>query len=165
MKCALPKLSTTYRVNFFKLKSLENNCARNLCSQAMLFKNAFSLSDTLTTYVLWEMSLWQRLVGTIFFAISYLILNSQLHHCLGQISLGKCFYFFKCYFILSQPKSSKKYKNHPCQAEETFCFDILCFQTYAYPNTSIDSFNNKFYKCLMSMYYVLVKLLSGEVQW
>lgn len=64
-----------YRMNFFKLKSLQiialEACAVKPCFSKMLFLYQI----TLTTYILWEVSLQKSLAGTIFLATSNLVLN------------------------------------------------------------------------------------------
>lgn len=160
-KCTLPKLSTSYRVSFFKLKSLQIIALETCEVRPCFLKMLFLYQITLTTYILWEMSLKKSLVGTIFLATSHLILNCQLHHCLGYMSPGKNLYFLNVILFWYSLKHLGSIFNTSMMQKKLVYFDILCKYTYAYPDTSIDSFNNKFYKYLMGMLLHTRQIVKG----
>lgn len=77
------------------------------------------------------------------------------------MSPGKSVYFLSVLLFWHSLKHLGNIEITSMGQKRPFYCDILHFYTYAYPDTPTDSFNNKFYEYLISMYYFPGKLLRG----
>lgn len=77
------------------------------------------------------------------------------------MSPGKNLYFLNVILFWYSLKHLGSIFNTSMMQKKLVYFDILCKYTYAYPDTSIDSFNNKFYKYLMGMLLHTRQIVKG----